>query len=234
MSSDHEQHPSTRLNKYLALQLGISRREADEYIERNDVVVNDQPAILGTHVTKGDTITVKGEVVQGETKKEYLVFNKPVGYVCSRKQQGDNPTIYAIIPGQYHALKPVGRLDKDSSGLLLLSNDGDFAFQMTHPQFYKVKVYGVHLDRDLEPLHQQMISDHGIGLEDGVSKFELEKVIDDRRDMWRITMSEGRNRQIRRTFAALGYTVTALHRTHFGPYALGDLAPGEWQVAEKL
>ncbi|MFZ1360881.1 MAG: pseudouridine synthase [Candidatus Saccharimonadales bacterium] len=234
MNSDDTPSQPTRLNKYLALQLGISRREADEYIERQDVVVNNTPAILGSHVTPKDTISVRGEEVRHTAKKIYLAFNKPVGYVCSRKQQGDAPTIYSIIPKQYHALKPVGRLDKDSSGLLLLSNDGDFAFHMTHPQFYKKKIYGVHLDRNLEPLHQQMISDRGITLDDGLSKFELEKVVDDRRDMWRITMSEGRNRQIRRTFTALGYTVTALHRTQFGIYTLGDLAPGEWQKTQKL
>jgi 23S rRNA pseudouridine2605 synthase len=225
---------TTRLNKYLALQLGISRREADEYIEHDQVTVDGMPANLGAQVTKDTIIEVQGEVISGNAKLEYLMFNKPIGYVCSRKQQGDNPTIYDLVPVKYHALKLVGRLDRDSSGLILLTNDGDFAFQMTHPKFYKVKVYGVHLDRDLEPLHQQMISDHGVILEDGPSKFELEKITDDRRDMWRVSMSEGRNRQIRRTFASLGYTVTALHRTDFGPYHLGDLESGQYELTTKL
>jgi 23S rRNA pseudouridine2605 synthase len=225
---------STRLNKYLALQLGISRREADEYIERQQVTVDGQIATLGAQVTSETVIEVEGVVVSGTKEYVYIAFNKPAGYVCSRRQQGDSPTIYDLIPKKYHELKPVGRLDRESSGLILLTNDGDFAFQMTHPKFYKVKVYGVHLDHDLEPLHQQMISDHGITLEDGPSKFELEKVADDRRDMWRITMHEGRNRQIRRTFAALGYIVTALHRTDFGPYKLGELAAGELEEVTKL
>jgi 23S rRNA pseudouridine2605 synthase len=225
---------STRLNKYLALQLGISRREADEYIERQQVAVDGQIATLGAQVTSETVIEVEGVVVSGTKQYVYIAFNKPAGYVCSRRQQGDSPTIYDLIPKKYHELKPVGRLDRESSGLILLTNDGDFAFQMTHPKFYKVKVYGVHLDHDLEPLHQQMISDHGITLEDGPSKFELEKVADDRRDMWRITMHEGRNRQIRRTFAALGYIVTALHRTDFGPYKLGELATGELEEVKKL
>ena len=220
-------HKSTRLNKYLALQLGISRREADEFIERGEVTVNGTVVTLGAQITTDDTIIVKDKVVNGGAEKRYFLFNKPVGYVCSRKQQGDSPTIYDLVPKDLHALKPVGRLDRDSSGLLVLTNDGDLAFQMTHPKFKKVKIYGVHLDKDLEPLHQQMISDFGVTLEDGSSKFLLEKILDDRRDMWRVTMSEGRNRQIRRTFAALGYTVTALHRTHFGPYSLGDLEPGQ-------
>ena len=223
----------TRLNKYLALQLGISRREADEYIENHDVSVNGKVAILGAQVTEHDTVIVKDRVIQQQATLDYIALNKPVGYVCSRKKQGDNPTIYAILPEKYHHLKPVGRLDKNSSGLLLLTNDGDFAFQMTHPQFYKIKTYGVHLDHDLEPLHQQMISDHGVTLDDGISKFELEKIVDDRRDMWRITMHEGRNRQIRRTFDALGYTVTALHRTDFGSYHIGNLQPGAFETTTK-
>ncbi len=231
MASDRE---TSRLNKYLALQLGISRREADEYIEQGEVTVDGTVAKLGTQVHKQSRITVRGKSIGTDVEYLYLAFNKPIGYVCSRKQQGDAPTIYTIIPKKYHSLKPVGRLDKDSSGLILLTNDGDFAFHMTHPQFHKRKVYGIHLDRDLEPLHQQMISDHGIALDDGISTFELEKVIDTRRDMWRITMSEGRNRQIRRTFAALGYTVTALHRTQFGPYALNNLAAGSYEPVAKV
>ena len=125
-------------------------------------------------------------------------------------------------------LKPVGRLDKDSSGLLLLTNDGDFAYRMTHPKFAKTKQYRVRLDRDLEPLHQQMISDFGIELDDGRSQLILARLDDNRRE-WHITMSEGRNRQIRRTFAALGYTVTRLHRTDFGNYTLNGMQQGKWQ-----
>lgn len=217
----------TRLNKYLALQLGISRREADEMIAMGKVTVNGTPAILGARIMPSDAITTNGKPLSGDTTYNYLAFHKPIGYVCSRRQQGDNPTIYDIIPSKYHHLKPVGRLDKDSSGLILLTNDGNFAFQMTHPSFHKKKIYEVELNRDLEPLHQQMISDHGIQLEDGSSQFEIERMSDDSRSQWRIHMSEGRNRQIRRTFAALGYDVTKLHRTHFGSYQLAGLTPGE-------
>lgn len=217
----------TRLNKYLALQLGISRREADEFIERGRVTVNGTPAVLGTRLTSTDSVTVNGKPLGENVDHVYLAFHKPVGYVCSRKQQGDSPTIYDLIPKQYHTLKPVGRLDRDSSGLILLTNDGDFAFRMTHPSFHKMKIYEVTLHKDLEPLHQQMISDHGIQLEDGRSQFELERLSDNDRKHWRISMSEGRNRQIRRTFIALGYEVVTLHRTNFGNYALGNLARGK-------
>lgn len=217
-----------RLNKLLALQLGISRREADVLINSNTVIVNGKTAVLGAHITDSDIITVAGTPISAhKVPYVYLAFYKPVGYVCSRKSQGDNPTIYTKIPEQYHALKPVGRLDRNSSGILLLTNDGDFAYKMTHPKFAKTKVYQVRLDRDLQPLHQQMISDFGIELGDGHSKLILERRYDDRGDEWQATMSEGRNRQIRRTFAALGYTVTRLHRVQFGNYSLGDMKPGE-------
>ncbi len=229
-----EQNESLRLNKYLALQLGISRREADNLIDKGVVSINDTTAQLGARFLESDTVTVNRKTLGAATQYEYLAFHKPVGYVCSRKQQGDNPTIYSIVPEQYHKLKPVGRLDRDSSGLILLTNDGDFAYQMTHPKFTKVKIYKVRLSKDLEPLHQQMISDHGVQLEDGGSKLQLERLYDDNRKEWQVTMSEGRNRQIRRTFETLGYSVKKLHRTDFGPYTLGDLEPGKFELTKKI
>jgi 23S rRNA pseudouridine2605 synthase len=219
-----------RLNKHLALQLGVSRREADELIERGQVTINDTIATLGARFHAGDSIAVKGKKITETADYRYLLFNKPVGYVCSRREQGDNPTIYALLPPEYHALKPVGRLDKDSSGLLLLSNDGDFTLRMTHPKFMKTKVYTVQLDHPLEPLHQQMISDYGVQLEDGTSKFIVAKA--DGKNTYEITMSEGRNRQIRRTFGSLGYAVTKLHRTQFGNYSLDDISPGKHQLVD--
>lgn len=225
---------ATRLNKYLALKLGISRREADNLIESDLVTINASPAELGSRVTPTDTIEVAGTTLpQGQPDYIYMIINKPTGYVCSRRSQGDIPTIYALIPPDYHALKPVGRLDANSSGILLLTNDGDFAFQMTHPKFHKVKVYKVRLDHDLEPLHQQMIGEFGVDLEDGRSQLQLMRLSDTNRQEWQITMSEGRNRQIRRTFAALGYKVVRLHRTDFGPYSLGDTKKGEYTLTKK-
>lgn len=137
------------------------------------------------------------------------------------------PTIFSLLPSDYRHLKPVGRLDADSSGLILLTDDGDFAQHMTHPRYYKLKRYEISLDIDLEPLHQQMINDFGVQLEDGPSKLNLERMHDTSRRQWIVTMSEGRNRQIRRTFASLGYTVVRLHRFEFGTFRLNDLAEGE-------
>jgi 23S rRNA pseudouridine2605 synthase len=154
------------------------------------------------------------------------MLNKPVGYVCSRNGQGSK-TVYDLLPPEYQQLKTVGRLDKDSSGLLLLTNDGQLAQELTHPSQQKRKVYEVTLDKPLQPLHRQMISDHGVSLEDGPSKLELERQHDGDDTKWIVTMHEGRNRQIRRTFAALGYEVIQLHRTKFGNYQLGTLQKGK-------
>lgn len=228
---------SVRLNKFLAEKLGISRRAADELIEHGRVVINGKTAELGVRVHPTDLLAVDDKPISSERRTEftYLLLNKPAGYVSSRRKQGSDETIYALLPDAYHHLKPVGRLDRDSSGVLLLTNDGDFAHAMTHPKFYKVKQYEVTLDKPLAPLHRQMINDHGIHLDDGNSKLILERLSEGDDRAWIITMHEGRNRQIRRTFTALGYTVVRLHRTHFGKYALapGD-KPGTYRAVEKI
>lgn len=238
-----------RLNKFLAERLGVSRRQADDLIAAGKVLVRvagsteKKPAVLGARIDKTDEVWYNNSMVPFETEYFYVALNKPAGYVCSRKRQGDSPTIYEILPQKYASLKTVGRLDRDSSGLILLTNDGDFAFSMTHPKFYKEKVYEVELDRDLEPLHQQMIADFGVDLPDGKSQLGLSRIDggssnngghDGDRKRWRVTMSEGRNRQIRRTFAAVGYTVVGLHRVQFGKYQLSGLKPGDFTEVKKV
>ena len=217
-----------RLNKFLAERLGLSRREADEAILAGKVTLDGKPAPLGARIDNNSKVCYNKRIVPFDTEFSYIAFHKPVGYVCSRRAQGSAPTLYDLLPEEYEKLKTVGRLDKDSSGLILLTNDGDFAFQMTHPKFRKTKVYEVELDRPLEPLHQQMISDYGVMLDDGPSKFKVIK----EKDYYLVFLSEGRNRQIRRTFAALGYKVTKLHRTQFGKYELGSLKPGKYVIIE--
>lgn len=218
-----------RLNKFLAERLGVSRREADDLITAGRILIDEKPARLGDRIDKNNKVCYNGSIIPFETDFLYIAFHKPIGYVCSRRAQGPAPTLYELLPKEYRKLKTVGRLDKDSSGLILLTNDGDFAFQMTHPKFHKEKIYEVELDRPLEPLHQQMISDYGIMLDDGPSKF---LVIRDQ-DHYIVKLSEGRNRQIRRTFAALGYKVKRLHRTKFGIFELGNLKPGKIQIINK-
>lgn len=228
---------SVRLNKFLAHAVGLSRRSADEAIAAGRVTVNGQTSILGARINPiHDTVLLDSKPIQPKAYT-YLALHKPRGYVSSRRKQGESETIYALLPPEFQALKPVGRLDRDSSGLLLLTDDGDFAYEMTHPKFHKTKTYEVMLDHALEPLHRQMISDYGVTLDDGVSKLQLERLSDADETRWRIIMHEGRNRQIRRTFASLGYTVTSLHRTTFGVYSLIDgkgqqLKNGEYKLVD--
>ena len=221
-----------RLNKFLAERLGVSRREADDLIAAGRILIDDKTAKIGDKIDKSNKVWYNRDMIPFETDFLYVAFNKPVGYVCSRRAQGVAPTLYKLLPKKYRKLKTVGRLDKDSSGLILLTNDGNFAFQMTHPKFHKEKIYEVELNRLLEPLHQQMISDYGIMLDDGPSKFMIIKnsktsVKTPPQNSYIVKLSEGRNRQIRRTFAALGYRVTKLHRVQFGKYQLSGLAPGK-------
>ncbi len=222
-----------RLNKFIARATGKSRREADDLIKSGQIKVDGETAEIGAQIDETSAqIFFKGKELNLPNERTLIMLNKPVGYVSSRRAQAKGAkTLYELLPPNLQNLKTVGRLDKDSSGLILLTDDGDLAFQMTHPKFAKTKIYLVKLDKPLEPLHQQMISDIGLDLPDGKSQMTLER-LDDSRKAWRVTMHEGRNRQIRRTFAALGYTVVGLHRTNFGKYDLGDLPSGKWRKIE--
>ena len=215
-----------RLNKYIAAGSDLSRRAADEAIAAGRVTVNGRVAEQGHDVSESDTVTLDGRAITPVIDTVTIMLNKPRGYVVSRDGQGSK-TVYDLLPPEHQRLNPVGRLDKDSSGLLLLTNDGQLAHELTHPSRQKIKIYEVRLDTPLQPLHRQMIHDHGLMLEDGLSKLQLERLQDGNDKAWTVTMYEGRNRQIRRTFDALGYTVETLHRTHFGPYTLGSLGLGQ-------
>lgn len=216
-----------RLNKFIAQSSKFSRRGADEIISQKRVMVNGNPAQTGQSISSSDVVTLDGQQITGLAGEKFttVMLNKPVGYVCSRRGQGSR-TIYDLLPSKHHNLNPVGRLDKNSSGLLLLTNDGELAQNLTHPSYQKIKVYQVSLDKSLQPLHQQMISDYGLQLEDGPSKLQLEKQSNSAQHLI-VTMREGRNRQIRRTFEALGYEILALHRVKFGNYDLLDLPSGK-------
>lgn len=217
-----------RINKYVALATGLSRRAADAAIAEGRVQVNDQLPTPGQSINDSDIVLLDGKVITIAAESTTILLHKPVGYVVSRNGQGSR-TIYDLLPPSLHHLKPVGRLDKDSSGLLLLTNNGDLAQQLTHPSHHKRKVYEITLDKPLQPLHRQLIADRGIQLNDGLSQLGLERQVDGDDKRWVVYMSEGRNRQIRRTFDAVGYTVTRLHRVTFGEYSLESLASGSYK-----
>jgi pseudouridine synthase len=221
-----------RINKFVAQATGFSRRGADRAIQAGRVAINHHTASLGDNVTDNDAVTLDNQPVTPDAKSLTIMLNKPAGYVCSREGQGSR-TIYDLLPPEYHRLKPVGRLDKDSSGLLILTNNGDLANQLTHPRYGKTKTYKITLDKPLSTLHQQMITGPGVQLDDGLSQLILMK-LDSTGKHWQIIMHEGRNRQIRRTFRALGYTVTQLHRIHFGAYRLTDLPSGQYEICSTI
>ncbi len=217
-----------RINKFVAQATGISRRAADTAISEGRVLINGLEPSSGADVSEIDKVTFDTRHITLAAQVQTILLNKPVGYVVSRNGQGSK-TVYDLLPRSLHMLKPVGRLDKDSSGLLLLTNDGDLANQLTHPRSQKRKVYEVMIDKPLQPLHRQIISERGINLDDGVSKLGLERKNDGDEQNWLVSMHEGRNRQIRRTFSSLGYSVVRLHRTHFGNYSVDILKNGEYK-----
>ncbi len=219
-----------RINKFIAAATGLSRRAADKAVEEGRVKVNGAKAQPGQSVSPSDEVYLNSKLLEGPQAAQTILLNKPAGYVVSRDGQGSK-TVYDLLPKELQHLKPVGRLDKDSSGLLLLTNNGELAQELTHPKYQKTKIYEIELNKRLAPLHRQMISDHGIQLDDGPSKLELGRMFEGNDRAWRVAMSEGRNRQIRRTFSALGYRVVALHRTHFGSYGLHGLKEGEFKSA---
>lgn len=215
-----------RINKYIALKTGISRRSADAAIADGRVLLNGQLPVAGQQVSDTDILTLDDHPIAQDVNITTIMLNKPVGYVCSRDGQGSQ-TVYDLLPAELHRLKPVGRLDKHSSGLLLLTNDGHLAQELTHPKFHKLKKYKIALNRDLTDADYMQICQDGVELDDGPSKLALEPMNNQKKE-WKVVMSEGRNRQIRRTFEHLGYSVVKLHRTHFGPYVLGSLTSGKF------
>lgn len=208
-----------RINQYIAQAMGVSRREGDDLVASGVVTIDGSVAMLGAQVENTDKVEVRGKLVEPRAYT-YVLLNKPVGYVCSRAQQGKAPTIYELLPSELSHLKPVGRLDKETSGLLLMTNDGLLANKLTHPSFEKIKIYIAKLDRELSESDIKALN-AGIKLDDGTSKLQVEKQGTD--SQYRIVMSEGRNRQIRRTFRHLGYEVTALERIEFAGLNVDDL-----------
>lgn len=221
-----------RINIYIAKATGLSRRAADARVKNGAVRVNGELAKLGQSVTPDDTVRLEGKTIGIDNQSRLIALHKPTGYVCSRRGQGSK-TIYGLLPKSLHHLKPAGRLDKASSGLLLLTDDGTLAHQLTHPSFHKQKAYRVRIDRPLQPADKKHITTFGVDIGDSrPSSFQM-KQLDTSARMWLATLEEGRNRQIRRTFSALGYRVTGLHRISFGPYQLDGIPVGSYKQLKK-
>ncbi len=218
-----------RLNKFIALNTSLSRRSADEAILQNRVLVNGLKPSIGQQVGSTDTVELDNTLISGaEIETVLIMLNKPVGFVCSRDGQGSQ-TVYELLPSKYQSLQTVGRLDKDSSGLILLTNDGILNNQLSHPSSNKTKIYTVETDREISPQDLNKINNNGVDIGDKrLSVFGIQDL--DFKNTYQIKISEGRNRQIRRTLKALGYNVKSLNRTNFAEYELGNLKPGSLKV----
>lgn len=219
-----------RINRFIAMATGLSRRAADAAVAAGRVGIDGRPAVLGDIAETGNVVTLDNKPVTLPDGFRLVMLNKPVGYVSSRTRQGSDPTLYQLLPRPMRALRIAGRLDRDSSGLILLTDDGDFIYRHTHPSFNKLKVYDVTLSHDLSLQDRDRLS-AGVILTDGPSRLQVVRA---NGPEVRVSLCEGRNRQVRRTFGALGYDTVGLHRTSIGPYELGDLPEGAWKQITPL
>lgn len=219
-----------RLQKFLA-QAGItSRRKAEELITSGKIKINNNVITkLGTTVDEvNDRIEYNGKIVKLKAEKIYLALNKPVGYISSTSNEQGKSVLSLVRTKE--RIFPIGRLDKDSSGLLILTNDGELANQLTHPRYGGEKEYFVVLDQDLK---QTDIKKMESGLVIDGQKLQPVKVITAKNKSARLILHEGINRQIRRMLGKLGYTVIKLKRVRINKLELGDLKEGEWQKITK-
>ena len=219
-----------RLNKFLANAGVCSRREADEFIQAGLVTVNGQVVTeLGTKILRTDEVKFHDAVVSLE-KKVYVLLNKPKDYVTTSDDPQQRKTVMDLVKDVCpERIYPVGRLDRNTTGVLLLTNDGDLASKLTHPKFLKKKVYHVHLDKNLTAHDMQQISE-GITLEDGEIKADAVAYADDHdKSQVGIEIHSGKNRIVRRIFESLGYRVTKLDRVQFAGLTKKNLRRGDWR-----
>ena len=218
-----------RLNRFISQSGVCSRREADDFILAGVVTVNGQVVTeLGTKILPTDEVRFHDEKLQGE-KNVYLVLNKPKGYVTSLEDPHAEKTVMDLVKNACtERVYPVGRLDKNSLGLLLITNDGDITRQLTHPSYRKKKIYQVTLDKALTRADMDTLTE-GITLEDGdIFADEVAYASDDKRTVG-VEIHSGRNRIVRRMFEHLGYTVQKLDRVYYAGLTKKNLKRGEWR-----
>jgi 23S rRNA pseudouridine2604 synthase len=218
------QESAVRLNKYISETGVCSRREADKWIEAGRVSCNGQPAALGTQVAEGDEVRIDGELIGQKKKQVYLALNKPVGIICTTEPQIEDNIIDHV--GFPERIFPVGRLDRDSEGLILLTNDGDIVNEILRSENNHEKEYVVTVDRPITDLSLQMMA-AGVKIMGEVTKHS--KVTRINPQTFRIVLTQGLNRQIRRMCSALGYKAQRLQRVRIMNIQLGTLKPGQWR-----
>ena len=219
-----------RLNKYLANAGVCSRREADEFIEAGMVKVNGEVIKeLGTKITRADEVMFNDKVVTLESKV-YVLLNKPKGFVTTTDDPENRKTVMDLVRAACsERIYPVGRLDRATTGVLLLTNDGDLASKLTHPKYEKRKIYQVWLDKPVAIEHMQAIAD-GIELEDGeIHADAISYVTEEDLSQVGVEIHSGKNRIVRRIFEKLGYRVLKLDRVYFAGLTKKKLSRGKWR-----
>ncbi|MBD5655988.1 MAG: rRNA pseudouridine synthase [Candidatus Eremiobacteraeota bacterium] len=222
-----------RLQKYLAHAGVASRRKAEEFIAAGHVRVNGRTVReLGTSVVETDRVELAGKLVSIPQTKRYLVLNKPEKVMTTMRDPGGRRTVASLVPREGGRVVPVGRLDYDTSGVLLLTNDGELAHVLTHPKFGVEKTYRALVQGRLQGEDMKRFLD-GIKLDDGKSRPAKVRVVraGPAASEVDVTIHEGRNRQIRRMFEATAHPVLSLVRLRFGPLSLGDMRVGTWRDA---
>lgn len=220
----------TRLNKYIASSGLCSRRKADELIESGVVMVNGKTIKdLGYIVKQKDKVFVDKKIIH-PVKHEYYRFYKPAGYITTADDEKGRKTIYDLLPEKLHHLKPVGRLDKDSTGLIILTNDGDLINELTHPSAKVPKLYRVSIDGKLTNADVETMN-NGIEIEKGKMAYAQVRIleIDNKHTTMEILLYQGLNRQIRKMFEHLGYQVISLKRIQHATLDLLGLKRGEYK-----
>ena len=221
-----------RLQKYLAAAGVASRRASETLIQEGRVAVNGKVVKeLGTKVTPGkDKVTVDGKPVQQEEKMVYLLMNKPAGYLTTVKDTHDRPTVMDLLTGVPYRVFPVGRLDFETEGLLLLTNDGEFAYRMTHPKFKMKKTYLATVHGELTKDRLELLR-NGVQLEDGKTAPAEVKIVrqEKHKTVVEITIHEGKNRQVRRMFKAVKNPVLELKRITVAGLTLKGVGEGEYR-----
>ena len=225
-----EPETSVRLNKFLAHAGVASRREADQLILAGAVVVNGTPVLeLGTKVAPTDRVEVNGKVLTAE-EKVYILLNKPRNVVTTTEDPQERLTVLNLVRNAAtERIYPVGRLDRNTTGVLLLTNDGDLASKLVHPSFKKKKIYQVWLDKEVTPEDMQKLAD-GVELSDGEMHADAISYVDEEdHTQVGIEIHSGKNRVVRRLFEALGYRVLKLDRVYFAGLTKKNLGRGKWR-----
>jgi pseudouridine synthase len=224
------------LQKIIAEAGYCSRRAAEDLIRRGQVKLNGVAAKPGDMADENDQVKVRGQLIGAPREKIYIKMNKPIGYTCTNRQFKDEKNIFELASSLPSGVFTIGRLDKNSRGLILITNDGDLTLKLTHPRMAHEKIYEVKVRTDIDEktvakIKTNFIKGISFGLEEGIAKAKKVEYLED--GMFKIILTEGKKRQIRRMFESVETRVIDLKRISFAGLELGNLPEGKWGLLNK-